>query len=322
MKMQTAGAGAIGAVIAAAGLSSRMGEFKPLLKLGDLTFVRRTIANFRQAGVFPIVLVTGYRADELEKHVAGDQVICVRNPDYAATEMIDSLRIGLEYLQERCDGVFASPVDTPLFSAQTVRRLMESSLDVVRPSWKSRSGHPVLFRRSVFSHLLKGDTGTGLAGLMKPLSDDTQFVEVTDEGITKDADTPEEYRDLLALHNRQLFRPEISVCLRREQLVLSPETALLLQVIDYDGTVKSACSRLHISYRRAWNLLAQAEEAFGRPLVVRSQGGEYGGASSLTPDGADLLHRYRQYVQKVEQSARDCFEDYFPRRADENYQDS
>ena len=48
-----------GAVIVAAGMSSRMGEFKPLLQLGGLTFVQRVVSNFQQAKVFPIVVVTG-----------------------------------------------------------------------------------------------------------------------------------------------------------------------------------------------------------------------------------------------------------------------
>lgn len=315
MRMQTAEQAGTGAVIAAAGMSSRMGDFKPLLKLGELTFVRRTIANFRQAGVFPIVLVTGYRAEELEKHVAREQVICVRNPDYEKTEMIDSLRIGLRYLENRCVRAFVAPVDTPLFQARTVTALLTSPADVVRPSWNDRSGHPVLIRRRVFSHFLQGEAQSGLAGLLQLLAAETTFVEVADEGITKDADTPEEYAELLRLHNRQLFRPEVTVDLRREQLVLGPETALLLQVIDYDGTVKDACRRLHISYRKAWNLIAGAEAAFGEPLVLRSQGGEHGGASTLTAAGADLLDRYTRYVRHVEEAARASFADFFSNEA-------
>ena len=52
-----------GAVIAAAGLSSRMGAFKPMLEIGDTTAVRRIITVLRSVGADPIVLVTGHRAE-------------------------------------------------------------------------------------------------------------------------------------------------------------------------------------------------------------------------------------------------------------------
>lgn len=46
-----------GAVIVAAGMSSRRGDFKPLLRIGAISMVQRIIANFQQAGVSPIVLL-------------------------------------------------------------------------------------------------------------------------------------------------------------------------------------------------------------------------------------------------------------------------
>jgi CTP:molybdopterin cytidylyltransferase MocA len=83
-----------GAVILAAGLSSRMGDYKPLLPIGGESIVRRVIGAFRRAGVKTIVLVTGHRAEELERHVAPDGVVCLRNERYAESQMFDSARIG------------------------------------------------------------------------------------------------------------------------------------------------------------------------------------------------------------------------------------
>lgn len=301
-----------GAVIAAAGMSARMGSFKPLLKLGAMSFVRRIIASFRQADVFPIVLVTGYRARDLEKHVAGEGIICVHNPDYETTEMIDSARLGLGYLEGKCSRIFFSPVDTPLFRVGTVQAMMGAAGKIIRPSFHGRGGHPVLFDQQVVPGLLAGGSGGGLAGLMREMSDVTRWVCVDDEGITMDADTPDDYAALLELHNRQLLRPEIAVRLEREGTVLDPETAMLLRVIRYDGTVKDACSRLQISYRKAWNLIGRVEKNCGRPLVERSAGGEYGGASRLTDAGEKLLDAYGRFTDHLSQVARDCFRDYFP----------
>ena len=48
-----------GALIVAAGKSSRMGDFKPMLQLGSISIAQRVINNFRQAGISKIVVVTG-----------------------------------------------------------------------------------------------------------------------------------------------------------------------------------------------------------------------------------------------------------------------
>ena len=94
-----------GAVIVAAGMSSRMGDFKPMLKMGSISIVQRIIANFQHADVFPIVVVTGFRADELEKHISKLGVISVRNNSYEETEMFDSAKLGFDFIKPELCGV-------------------------------------------------------------------------------------------------------------------------------------------------------------------------------------------------------------------------
>ena len=53
-----------GAVIVAAGMSTRMKQFKQLMKIGEMSLAERVIVNFRRAGVKDIVMVTGFNADE------------------------------------------------------------------------------------------------------------------------------------------------------------------------------------------------------------------------------------------------------------------
>ena len=94
---------AFGALIPAAGLSSRMGRFKPLLPLGSSTFLDQLLHTMRAAGVGPVVIVTGWHAEEIEAHLAGQpEVFLVHNPEYARTQMFDSIRQGLPLLQSRC----------------------------------------------------------------------------------------------------------------------------------------------------------------------------------------------------------------------------
>ena len=100
----------IGAVITAAGMSSRMGEFKPMLSIGTISIAQRVTATLRQAGAEKMVMVTGNNAEELERHLSKSRVIFLRNENYASTQMFDSAKIGLEYLRGKCDVVLFTPV--------------------------------------------------------------------------------------------------------------------------------------------------------------------------------------------------------------------
>lgn len=300
-----------GAVILAAGMSSRMGDFKPMLKIGTISMVQRIIASFQQAGIFPIVLITGYRGAELEKHVAGTGVICVRNENYANTQMFDSAKIGFSYIMDKCDRTFFTPVDVPLFSSGTVARLMESDGQVVKPVCGEEDGHPILLSCKILPSILEAGGEKGLKNSIDACCDDIELLEVSDEGILQDADTPQDYEQLIQRHNRQLFRPAIEISLMRENKLFDKTAALLLHMIEYTGTVKGACEKMQISYSKAWSILSTLEKNLGFSLIDRRPGGESGGVSQLTAEGKDLLDRYEQFARQVgcfaEKSFRECF---------------
>ncbi len=69
----------IGAVIVAAGMSSRMGDFKPMLSIGSQSIARRLVSTLRQAGAEEIVMITGHNADALERHLEGCGLTFIRN---------------------------------------------------------------------------------------------------------------------------------------------------------------------------------------------------------------------------------------------------
>ena len=82
-----------GAVILAAGISSRMGEFKPLLPMGEETVIRNVIRVLQTAGVSRILVVTGYQSKVLQEHLAHAGVMFVHNERFAQTKMFDSVRL-------------------------------------------------------------------------------------------------------------------------------------------------------------------------------------------------------------------------------------
>ena len=186
-----------GAVIAAAGLSSRMGAFKPMLEIGDTTAVRRIITVLRSVGADPIVLVTGHRAEALEAHVADLGVICVRNEQYSTTDMFASVSLGMARICTLCDQFFFTPVDVPLFSPETARALLACGAPLCKPVCSGRDGHPLLIRSDLAKAILRSGGEGGLKGALSRCGCPVTAVFVDDEGAVHDADTPEEFRLLV-----------------------------------------------------------------------------------------------------------------------------
>ena len=139
----------IGALIVAAGMSTRMGEFKPMLSIGSISVAQRVIATLSQASVSKIVMVTGYNATILERHLSGNGIIFLRNENYETTQMFDSVKIGLSYLQDKCDKVLFTPVDVPLFTAKTVKTILESGSPLAVPMCEGKQGHPILIANTL-----------------------------------------------------------------------------------------------------------------------------------------------------------------------------
>ena len=267
----------IGAVIVAAGMSSRMGDFKPMLNIGSISIAQRIVATLHQAGVNRIAVVTGFRAQMLERHLAGSGLVFLRNENYASTQMFDSAKIGLSYLKDKCDRILFTPVDIPLFTAMTVTRLIESEAALACPVCEGKTGHPLLIASSLVDAILQDPGENGLQGAIARCGAEMLRVPVDDPGILHDADTPADYAALLAWHNEHLMRPEISLSLCREKPFFDEKTAMLLSLVDETRSVRSACQRMQISYSGGWNVIRALESQLHYPLLERSQGGASGG---------------------------------------------
>ena len=196
----------IGAVVAAAGLSSRMGAFKPLLPFDGSTVIGRCVANLRGAGAEEIVVVTGHRGEELAEALRGSGVRCVHNPDYARTQMFDSLRLGLRALSPGCDAVLLTPGDVPLVRRETIRALLDERGGFACPVCGGRRGHPVALDAAFLPALLGWSGEGGLRGAVAALGIPVFPVETDDAGMLLDLDTPEDYGKVLTMLTND--RPE------------------------------------------------------------------------------------------------------------------
>lgn len=301
-----------GAVIVAAGMSSRMGDFKPMLNVGSISIAQRIIATMQQAGVRNIVVITGYNADALERHLSRCGVIFLRNENYRTTEMFDSACIGLRYLKSKCERVLFTPVDIPLFTAGTVSALLASGAELACPVCEGKEGHPIMLSPAVIESVLADNGAGGLQGALKRSGFEKTLIEVPDAGILHDADTPEDYNALLEYHNSQLIRPLVQVSLAREKPFFNEQIAMLLTLVDETHSVRGACQRMQLSYSSGWNTIKLIEQQVGCKLVARNHGGAGGGSSSLTDEGRRLLASFRAFEAELKDEAERIYARFFP----------
>ena len=196
---------AIAALVLAGGASERMGSPKALLRVGDDTFLTRTVRTLRRAGLERIVLVTGlHHAPTVEALAAaevGRGVRVVRNATPGG-DQLSSMLCGLDAVDAPdVSAAVVALVDHPFVSVGTVEALIHGFLDtrapVTRPVCQGRHGHPVVFARETFDALRASPDG-GAKAVVRALAARTLSVEVQDEGIWTDIDTPDAYRAALA----------------------------------------------------------------------------------------------------------------------------
>ena len=302
-----------GAVIVAAGMSTRMKQFKQLMNIGDMSIAERVIVNFRRAGVSDIVMVTGYNAENLEKSLKHFDITFIRNNDYETTQMFDSARIGLEKLYLKCDRVFFCPVDVPFFTDRTVTeemQMMDTNPDirVIVPHCSGKDGHPILIDSRTVPEILAFEGDLGMKGAYESLPvGSTVRVIVDDEGAVTDADTPSDYQKLVDIHNERILHPEIRVTFATTARFFGPGTVQLLKEIDLCGNVRDACEKCGFSYSKGWTILKSCEEKFGYSIVERQVGGQAGGSAKVTDKGRDLLAVYEKLESELSGIAEERF---------------
>lgn len=184
-------------LILAAGTSSRMGFPKALLSIGDSFFLHKVYCTFLAAGVRPVLIVTNQgllecMGEERMKLFEGVQFIANHHVEAG---QIHSLQLGLETAKAQgAKGVLVGLVDALWVKRETISALLETARAnpdcIVAPTFEGRHGHPFFIPVCVFKRFLAA-TGTAQE-VMHSLAEKTVYAEVSDAGVLKDADTPED----------------------------------------------------------------------------------------------------------------------------------
>lgn len=187
---------ALGAVILAAGRSSRFGvENKLLAPYAGKPMLAHVLALARQATAGPVVVVTGHEAEAVGALALQDGVTLVHNADYA-TGLAGSLKAGLAALPAGTDAAFVLLGDMPRVLPETLRHLANAAAampdrQAFVPVHDGQWGNPVLLRRSLFPLVANLSGDQGARKLLQAHPSVVQLVPVEDPGIHADFDTKE-----------------------------------------------------------------------------------------------------------------------------------
>lgn len=187
-------------LILAAGLSSRMGDFKPLMPFRGKTLIENTVSSVLGGGAQSVVVVTGFRGEELETLLRcryGDRVLFARNYDFAETDMMHSIQIGCRALP-LCEAFFLLPGDMPVVQRTTFHKLIQArpanAVSVVFPTLGGYRKHPPLVDVRLIPNILAFDGEGGLRRLWQQHKELVYTVPVDDDGVWIDLDTQHDYQ--------------------------------------------------------------------------------------------------------------------------------
>lgn len=188
-------------IVLAAGLSSRMGAFKPLLPIDDpggdgcVTVLERTVKSLLPAAD-RVYVVTGCRAAELRPLIARLGAVEVHNPDFMGG-MSTSVLAGVRTAAGAgAEGLLLLPCDAPAVPPECVLSLMDAAGpdSFAVPCFLGKKGHPLWVPRRFFGDIL--DAGS-IKLVTRRVEEAIVRVETGREGVVLDLDTPAAYQEIL-----------------------------------------------------------------------------------------------------------------------------
>jgi molybdenum cofactor cytidylyltransferase len=191
----------VGAVILAAGSSSRLGRPKQTLQYQGTSLLKRAVQAALDATCRPVVVVTGANAELSRRELDQLEVHEAFNPDWE-TGMGSSVRTGIERLLS-IDADVAGAVlmlcDQPLVTADVISSLLAAQHTTGKPlvasAYGDSFGVPALFSRTLFAELTKLTSSSGAKEIIKSHASEAHFLPFPEGQV--DLDTPADLQYLI-----------------------------------------------------------------------------------------------------------------------------
>ena len=192
----------ITAIIPAAGLSSRMGQNKLLMRFAGKSLIEHAVDTLMTSGVDEIVVVLGHEANLVRSRLEGKSVRFVENPDYRAG-LSTSVRTGMEAAPKGSDAMMIYLADQPLLESDEIKRLIQAFAEakragksIVVPFFGNTRGNPVILDASYREMVLDIAGDVGCRRIIKRHPEKVFAVQMETDHVVRDIDTPEDLRGI------------------------------------------------------------------------------------------------------------------------------
>lgn len=198
-------------IVLAAGYSSRMGDFKPLLPIGDRTAIEKVLEALKKLDLEQIIAVTGFQRERLAPVLEKVQVCEAYNENFAHG-MFTSIQTGIGQALSECrgnaEGFFLIPVDCPLVPNEVLEKILkkhkESPNSFIVPCYRGKKGHPLFIPAIYAKEILTYEGEGGLKAITNKYDDNFIRLETDHESVVMDMDTREGYQEILDHYDKQL----------------------------------------------------------------------------------------------------------------------
>ncbi len=195
----------INSLLIAAGFSSRMGKFKPLLLFQNELIILLIIKKLLtiSSNVF---VVTGFKEKELIKVIEDyfsksglkDKIVFVSNHNFKKG-MFTSLQRGLSKAKD-CDWLLYHFVDQPQIPKNFYSNFISqinNKFDWIQPAYNERRGHPILIKKSMFKNIIDADENSSLKNVTDSENLNKKIWNCNFKEVLIDIDTPEDYNAIV-----------------------------------------------------------------------------------------------------------------------------
>ena len=181
----------LGAILLAAGESSRLGRLKQLEKIDGIPLVTRQARLLLRLQPACVVVVTGAAEQDVRAALQGLPVDCVREENWSQG-MGRSLARGIASMPERVRGALLLLCDQWRIEQADLQSLIDAwsaaPRKAVVSSWDDQRGPPAIFPRAMFQQLSRLQGDSGARQLLKRHRGGVQVVLVAN--AAHDLDTP------------------------------------------------------------------------------------------------------------------------------------
>jgi len=192
----------VGSVLLAAGPSSRLGQPKQLVKVNGESLVRRSARILLEAGIDPVLVITGFAQEDIQNEIEDLPVQVVSNPEWALG-MGGSIACGARNAPRGLDGLLVMACDQWRMESNDIEALVSrwySDISrILLANWKEGeayvSGPPVIFPRNLIRELKFIEKSRGARQVIDRFIDLVEFQTI--ENAAFDLDRPEDLERLV-----------------------------------------------------------------------------------------------------------------------------